>query len=99
VTRSSASPPSLRSYAGRADLSARERNRRIFEGVFGATYSAYIRCERLARLIAWLVWGSDTRPFYASMAAIGQVADASIEFRDPEVPEAEQECPTPAPAT
>jgi ubiquinone/menaquinone biosynthesis C-methylase UbiE len=55
--------------------SARERNRRVFEGAFGSIYGAYIRRERLARLIAWLVWGSDTRPFYASMAAIGQVAD------------------------
>jgi ubiquinone/menaquinone biosynthesis C-methylase UbiE len=54
---------------------ARERNRRLFGGVFGPVYGAYIRRERLARLVARLVWGSDTRPFYASMAAIGQVAD------------------------
>jgi ubiquinone/menaquinone biosynthesis C-methylase UbiE len=54
---------------------ARERNRRVFDGVFGSVYGAYIRRERLARLIAWVLWGSDTRPFYASMAAIGQVAD------------------------
>lgn len=54
---------------------ARDRNRRVFDGAFGAIYGAYIRRERLARLIAWLVWGSDTRPFYASMAAIAQVAD------------------------
>jgi ubiquinone/menaquinone biosynthesis C-methylase UbiE len=53
----------------------RERNRRVFEGPFGAIYGAYIRRDRLARLIAKLVWGSDTRPFYASMAAIGKVAD------------------------
>jgi ubiquinone/menaquinone biosynthesis C-methylase UbiE len=54
---------------------ARERNRSVFDGAFGAVYAAYIRRERLARLIAWLVWGSDTCPFYASMAVIGQVAD------------------------
>jgi ubiquinone/menaquinone biosynthesis C-methylase UbiE len=54
---------------------ARERNRRVFDGAIGAVYGAYIRRERLARLIAWVLWGSDTRPFYASMAAIGQVAD------------------------
>jgi len=53
----------------------RERNRRVFNGPFGAVYGAYIRRERLARVIAWLLWGSDTRPFHASMAAIGQVAD------------------------
>jgi SAM-dependent methyltransferase len=55
-----------------------ERNRRVFEGAFGAIYGAYIRRERLARLIAWLVWGSDTRRFYASMAAIGEVADGGM---------------------
>jgi SAM-dependent methyltransferase len=55
--------------------SARERNRRVFDGAFGAIYGAYIRRERLARLIARFLWGSDTRPFYASMAAIGEVAD------------------------
>ena len=54
---------------------ARERNRHVFDGVFGSVYGAYIRRERLARLIARLVWGSDVRPFYASMAAIGEVAD------------------------
>jgi SAM-dependent methyltransferase len=54
---------------------ARERNRRVFEGPFGAVYGAYIRRERFARLIARLIWGSEVRPFYASMAAIGQVAD------------------------
>jgi ubiquinone/menaquinone biosynthesis C-methylase UbiE len=55
--------------------SARERNRRVFDGAFGSVYGAYIRRARLARLIARLVWGSDTRRFYASMAAIGHVAD------------------------
>jgi ubiquinone/menaquinone biosynthesis C-methylase UbiE len=54
---------------------ARERNRHVFDGAFGAIYDAYIRRERLARLIAWVVWGSDIRPFYGSMAAIGEVAD------------------------
>jgi SAM-dependent methyltransferase len=53
----------------------RERNRRVFNGPFGAVYGAYIRRERLARVIAWLPWGSDTRRFYASMEAIGHVAD------------------------
>lgn len=59
----------------RAGETARERNRRVFESAFGAIYGSYIKRERLARLIARLVWGSDTRPFYASMAAIGQVPD------------------------
>ena len=61
--------------AAQAADTARERNRRVFDGGFGAIYGAYIRRERLAGLIAWLLWGSDTRPFYASMAAIGEVTD------------------------
>jgi SAM-dependent methyltransferase len=59
-----------RSAAGTAG----DRNRRVFDGPFGAVYGAYIKRERLARLIACVVWGSDVRPFYASMAAIGEVA-------------------------
>lgn len=51
----------------------RDRNRRIFDGAFGTVYGAYIRRERLARLIAAIAWGSDVRPFYASMAAIADV--------------------------
>jgi ubiquinone/menaquinone biosynthesis C-methylase UbiE len=54
---------------------ARERNRRLFDGAFGAVYGSYIRRERLARVIARLAWGSDVRPFYASMAAIGGLPD------------------------
>jgi ubiquinone/menaquinone biosynthesis C-methylase UbiE len=58
-----------------APETARERNRRVFDGAFGAVYGSYIRHERLARLIARLAWGSDMRPFYAGMAAIGEVPD------------------------
>jgi ubiquinone/menaquinone biosynthesis C-methylase UbiE len=58
-----------------AAATARERNRRVFDGAFGAIYASYIKRERLARLIAGLAWGSDVRPFYVSMAAIGAVAN------------------------
>jgi SAM-dependent methyltransferase len=54
---------------------ARERNRRLFDGAFGGVYGFYIRRERLARVIARLAWGSDVRPFYGNMAAIGEVPD------------------------
>jgi ubiquinone/menaquinone biosynthesis C-methylase UbiE len=57
---------------------ARERNRRLFEGPFGAVYASYIKHERVTRLISRAVWGSDARPFYASMAAIGEVPDGGV---------------------
>jgi ubiquinone/menaquinone biosynthesis C-methylase UbiE len=57
---------------------ARERNRAIFDGAFGRIYGFYIERERLSRLIAALVWGGDTRPFYASMRAIGEVRGGGL---------------------
>jgi ubiquinone/menaquinone biosynthesis C-methylase UbiE len=54
-----------------------ERNRKLFSGVFGAGYGAYIERERLSRLVARVIWGSDIRPYYASMRAIGDVPDES----------------------
>jgi SAM-dependent methyltransferase len=55
----------------------RERNRRVFASPFGAVYDFYIQRELLARWIARLVWHSDVRPFYASMAAIAAMPDGS----------------------
>jgi SAM-dependent methyltransferase len=57
-------------------ISAREteeRNRTLFGGPFGAVYSFYIGHEPIARLVARVLWGGDVRPFFASMAAIGEV--------------------------
>jgi SAM-dependent methyltransferase len=68
---------------GSAAETARERNRRVFDGPFGAVYGSYIRHERLARLIARLAWGSDVRPFYASMDSIGEVPDAGTIIDSP----------------
>jgi ubiquinone/menaquinone biosynthesis C-methylase UbiE len=56
-------------------VSARERNRAVFDGAFGRVYSFYTERERLSRLIAAVVWGGDIRPFYASMRAIGETPD------------------------
>ena len=55
-----------------------ERNRALFDGAFGKVYSCYIARERLARLIAAVIWGGDIRPFYASMRAIAQVSNGSV---------------------
>jgi SAM-dependent methyltransferase len=37
---------------------------------FGVVYSAYMQRPRLARVISRTVWGGDSDPYYASMAAI-----------------------------
>jgi SAM-dependent methyltransferase len=55
----------------------RERNRRVFASPFGAVYAFYIQRERLARVVARVVWHSDVGPFYASMAAIAAMPDGS----------------------
>jgi ubiquinone/menaquinone biosynthesis C-methylase UbiE len=53
--------------------SARERNRSLFDGAFGAVYSFYMGNRYVARLVARGLWGGDVRPFFASMRAIGAV--------------------------
>jgi SAM-dependent methyltransferase len=40
---------------------------------FGIAYSTYMERPRLSRLIAKAVWGGDVRPYYESMAAVGEV--------------------------
>jgi SAM-dependent methyltransferase len=55
------------------------RNRRFFDGPFGPVYSFYMEHERVSRLVARVVWGSDVRPFYAGMRAISELpADATV---------------------
>lgn len=53
----------------------KERNRRAFDGPLAGIYDFYMRRERVSRLWGRLVWGSDTRPYYASMVTIGAVPD------------------------
>jgi SAM-dependent methyltransferase len=57
--------------------SALQRNRSLFSGPFGAAYSYYIEHERLSRLISRVLWGSDVRPYHASMRAIADAPDGS----------------------
>lgn len=45
----------------------------FYDSLFGRAYSAYMERPRLNRLIARVVWGSDTRPYYESMKALGEV--------------------------
>jgi ubiquinone/menaquinone biosynthesis C-methylase UbiE len=47
----------------------------FYASPFGVAYSAYMERPWLSRLISRVVWGGDTRSYYASMAAIGEVAE------------------------
>jgi ubiquinone/menaquinone biosynthesis C-methylase UbiE len=42
---------------------------------FGVVFSTYMERPRLSRLIGWLVWGGDVKPYYESMDAIAEVPD------------------------
>ncbi len=45
----------------------------FYASPFGAIYSAYMERPRLSSAISRLVWGGDTKPYYASMAAAAAV--------------------------
>ena len=61
----------------------REQNRRLFAGPFAAVYDFYMSRERVGRLVAWAVWGSDIRPYYASMDAIAELPDGATVIDSP----------------
>lgn len=51
----------------------------FYDSLFGRIYSAYMERPRLGRVIAWIVWGSDSKRYYESMAAIAEApAGATI---------------------
>jgi ubiquinone/menaquinone biosynthesis C-methylase UbiE len=45
----------------------------FYSSPLGAAYSAYMERPRVSSRISRFVWGGDTRPYYASMAAVGEV--------------------------
>jgi SAM-dependent methyltransferase len=49
----------------------------FYASAFGAGYSAYMERPWLARRISRLVWGGDLDPYYASMAAIGEMGEGA----------------------
>jgi len=51
--------------------------RNVCAGPFGAVYDYYIERPRLARLVLGLMWGVDPRPFYRSIAAVGEMPDGA----------------------
>jgi SAM-dependent methyltransferase len=50
----------------------------FYASPFGVAYSAYMERPWLSRLISRIVWGGDTRPYYESMAAIGEAPDGGV---------------------
>jgi ubiquinone/menaquinone biosynthesis C-methylase UbiE len=47
----------------------------FYASPFGAVYSTYMERPRLSRLISRVVFGGDTRRYYESMGAVGEVTD------------------------
>lgn len=45
----------------------------FYASPLGAAYSAYMERPQVSSRISRIVWGGDTRPYYASMAAAGEV--------------------------
>lgn len=45
----------------------------FYASPFGVSYSAYMERPWLSSRISRVLWGGDTRPYYASMAAAGEV--------------------------
>ena len=49
----------------------------VCAGPFGAVYDFYIERPFLARLILGTMWGVNQRPFYRSLATVGQLPDGA----------------------
>jgi ubiquinone/menaquinone biosynthesis C-methylase UbiE len=47
----------------------------FYDSLFGRVYSAYMPRPLLGRPIAWILWGGDSKRYYESMAAIGEVPE------------------------
>ena len=56
----------------------RTRNRAKFDGAFGGTYSYCMDRPWLGRAVGMAFWGGDSKPFYDSLRAIGQLPDGSV---------------------
>lgn len=50
----------------------------FYASPLGAAYSAYMERPRVSSRISRLFWGGDTRPYYASMAAAGEVPAGGV---------------------
>jgi SAM-dependent methyltransferase len=51
--------------------------RNVCAGPLGAVYDYYIERPRLARFMLGVTWGVDPRPFYRSLATVGEMPDGA----------------------
>jgi SAM-dependent methyltransferase len=56
----------------------RARNRAMFDGAVGRAYSYMMDRPWLGRAVGMALWGGDSKPFYDSMRAIGQLPAGSV---------------------
>jgi SAM-dependent methyltransferase len=47
----------------------------FYASPFGVAYSTYMERPRLSRLISRIVWGGDSKSYYDSMSAVGEIGD------------------------
>jgi SAM-dependent methyltransferase len=52
-------------------------HRNVCAGPVGAAYNFYIQRPRLARLVLGSMWGVDSRPFYRSIEAVGEMPEGA----------------------
>jgi hypothetical protein len=50
----------------------------FYDSLFAKVCSSYMPRPWLGRPIAWVVWGGDSKRYYESMSAIGEVADGGM---------------------
>ena len=56
----------------------RARNRVSFDGAFGRAYSYWVERPWLGRAVGFALWGGDSKPYYKSMRAIGELPAGAV---------------------
>jgi SAM-dependent methyltransferase len=56
----------------------RARNRVSFDGAFGRAYSYWMERPWLGRAVGFALWGGDSKPYYKSMRAIGELPEGAV---------------------
>lgn len=56
----------------------RTRNRAMFDSAIGGAYSYMMERPWLGRAVGMALWGGDSKPFYDSLQAIGQLPEGAI---------------------
>ena len=56
----------------------RARNRVSFDGAFGRAYSYWMERPWLGRAVGFALWGGDSKAYYKSMRAIGELPEGAV---------------------